>query len=79
MNRKELEAIYPFLLQAVHNLLASRNIHDVEVEEIRFKTAPDHHMAIQVGADCPPGTQAAYECVQLPGGGVSCKKVCKPS
>lgn len=77
MNHKEMEGIYPFLLQAVHNVLAARDIHDVQVEEIRFKIAPGQHLAIQVLADCPPGTQPTYECVQLPSGGVSCKMVCK--
>jgi hypothetical protein len=77
MNHKDMENIYPFLLQAVHNVLEARDIHDMQVDEIQFKIAPDRHLAIRVAADCPPGTQPAFECVQLPGGGVSCKMVCK--
>ena len=77
MDHKELESVYPFLEQAVHNVLAARGINDVQVEAIQFKIAAYRPQAIEVSTDCPPGTQPAYECVQLPGGGVSCKMVCK--
>ena len=77
MTTEALEGVCPFLLRAVHNVLAARDIHDVLVEEIRFKVAPRSHLAIQVISDCPAGTRPTYECTELPGGGVSCKMVCK--